>query len=40
VLGSVAVALGNSPSSVITSGIGLIVAMLIAPKLRHVLDKR
>ena len=40
VLGSVAVALGNSPSSVLTSGIGLIVAMLIAPKLRHVLDNR
>jgi len=40
VIGSWAVALGNSPSSLLTSGIGMILALLILPKLRKVLQKR
>lgn len=34
VTGSLTVALGNMPSSLMTSGVGLIVAMLLSPKLR------
>lgn len=39
VSGSIVVALSNIPSSLITSGAGLIAALLITPKLRKILRK-
>ncbi|MBP2633972.1 MAG: hypothetical protein H6Q70_4600 [Firmicutes bacterium] len=40
VTGSVSVAIGNMPSSLLTSGVGFVVAILIAPKLRQILRKQ
>lgn len=39
VTGSISVAIGNMPSSLLTSGVGFGVAMLIAPKLRKILHR-
>lgn len=39
VTGSMAIALSNSPSSIMTSSAGIIVAMILAAKLRKVVDK-
>lgn len=39
VLGSVTAAVANIPSSLITSGVGLVVAMVLAPKMRRILRK-
>lgn len=39
VTGSFTVAIGNIPSSLMTSGAGLVVAMILAPKLRNILIK-
>lgn len=40
VIGSFAVAIGNAPSSLLTSGIGLILALLVLPKLRKIIRKK
>ncbi|WP_110953828.1 ECF transporter S component [Anaerosinus massiliensis] len=40
VSGSISVALGNMPGSLMTSGVGAVIAMLLAPKLRKILTKR
>ena len=40
VLGSLTVALGNSPSSLLTSGIGMAAAWLILPKLRKIIQRK
>lgn len=37
VSGSLAIALGNSPSSLLTSGIGILVALLLSAKLRKMI---
>ncbi|CUH94908.1 putative membrane protein [Propionispora sp. 2/2-37] len=37
IIGSLTVALTNIPSSLLTSGIGMIVALFLAPKLRNVI---
>lgn len=37
VSGSIVVAIGNIPSSIISSGVGFVVASIISPKLRQVL---
>jgi uncharacterized membrane protein len=39
VLGSLAVALGNIPASLLTSGIGMIVALLLSPKIRKLVNR-
>lgn len=39
VTGSFSVALANVPSSLVTSGVGIIVAALVSPKLRKILRK-
>jgi len=39
VTGSLAVAFSNSPGSILTSGVGFVVALLVAPKLRNVLNR-
>lgn len=39
VTGSLAIALGNIPSSLMTSSVGIVVALLLGPKLRRVLKK-
>lgn len=39
VTGSLSVALANSPGSLLTSGVGLVVAMLLAPRLRKALRR-
>ncbi|HWR40219.1 MAG TPA: ECF transporter S component [Patescibacteria group bacterium] len=39
VTGSLAVAFGNMPSSLLTSGAGLAVAVVLAPKLRKMMDQ-
>lgn len=38
VTGSLAVAYSNAPSSLLTSGVGIVVALLLAPKLRKILN--
>ena len=38
VTGSLAIAFGNMPSSLLTSGVGLVVALILAPKLRKMLN--
>lgn len=39
VTGSLATAFANMPSSLLTSGVGLIIALLLSPKLRKVLNR-
>lgn len=39
VTGSFTIAIGNIPSSLMTSGAGFVVAMLLAPKLRKIINK-
>jgi len=39
VTGSFATAVANAPSSLLTSSAGLIIALLVAPKLRNILQK-
>jgi uncharacterized membrane protein len=39
VTGSVATAMANLPSSLLTSGVGMVVALLLAPKLRKALKR-
>ncbi|MBP2625401.1 MAG: hypothetical protein H6Q68_112 [Firmicutes bacterium] len=39
VTGSLATAIANMPSSLMTSGVGLVIALLLAPKLRKVLNR-
>ncbi|MCE5284556.1 MAG: ECF transporter S component [Pelosinus sp.] len=40
VLGSLAVALGNIPASLLTSGVGMIVALLLSPKIRQIVNRQ
>lgn len=37
VTGSFTIAIGNIPGSLLTSGVGLVVALLLAPKLRNII---